>query len=244
MRQTLAGLSLACSVSWTACHAQQATVPFVGCPSNGQAGFIAPPTGQPKSARLGQLPAGAIADYKGDQAPGVFAPAGWHCRVWYGSSGSTLIVTPAPIDTTHFPKVVGPAVEMSVSAGGTSGRFAVARYASRLFPGLLSRFIQRVKDEHLEPDSEFSPGRHGRDSLTRVGRLMATFTTPPGVAGLGTAGALGPSGDPVQGVAAITADSTEPDMVIVRVRLGTNMRRAEAAVLRLNRQCIQDPDGC
>src|SRR5438093_5022144 len=155
MRQTLAGLSLACSVSWAACHAQQATVPFVGCPSDGQAGFIAPPTGQPKPAPLGQLPAGAIAYYKGDQAPGVFAPAGWHCRVWYGSSGSTLIVTPTPIDTTHFPKVTGPAVEMSVSYGGTSGRFAVARYASRLFPGFLAGFIQRVKDEHLEPDSEF-----------------------------------------------------------------------------------------
>jgi len=243
MHQTLAGLSLACFVSWAACHAQQATVPFVGCPSDGQTGFIAPPTGQPKPARLGQLPAGAIAYYKADQAPGVFAPIGWHCRLWYGSSGSTLIVTPTPIDTTHFPKVVGPAVEMSVSYGGTSGRFAVARYASRLFPGLLAGFIQRVKDEHLEPDSEFSPGRYGLDSLTGVGRLMAAFTTPPSVIGLGTAGALRPSGDPVHGVAAITADSTEPDMVIVRVRLGANSQ-VEAAVLRLNRQCMQDPEGC
>jgi len=244
MRQTLAGLSLASVVSWAACHAQQATVPFVGCPSDGQAGFIAPPTGQPKAAALDQLPAGAIAYYKGDQAPGVFAPAGWHCRVWYGSSGSTLIVTPTPLDTTHFPKLVGPAVEMSVSYGGTSGRFSVAHYASRLFPRLLARFIQRVKHEHLEPDSEFSAARYRRDSVASMGRLMAAFTTPPGIGGLGTAGALRPSEDPIRGVAAITPDSTEPDMSIVRVRLGANMRQAEAAVLRLNRQCMQDPEGC
>src|SRR5436190_3374384 len=146
MRPTLLGFTLALAVPWTGGQAQ-GTVPFVGCPADGQSGPIAPPKGQPKVVSLGDLPAGGIAYYKGDQAPGVFAPAGWHCRVWYGSSGSTLVVTPTPLDTTHFPKVAGPAVEMSVSYGGTSGRFNVARYASRLFPRLLARFIQRVKGE-------------------------------------------------------------------------------------------------
>src|SRR5437879_1630937 len=78
------------------------TVPFVGCPADGQQGYIAPPKGQPKVVGRHDVPLEVIAYYKGDDAPGVFAPSGWHCRVWYGSSGRTVLVTPTPIDTTHF----------------------------------------------------------------------------------------------------------------------------------------------
>ena|SRR2546427_1544197 len=246
MRPILVALTLAFAVPWAVCQAQQATVPFVGCPADGQTGPIEPPKGQPKVVSLGELPAGAIAYYKGEQAPGVLAPAGWHCRVWYGSSGSGVLVTPTPIDTTHFlpPKLVGPAVEMSLSFAGTSGRFSVASYASRLFPRLLAKFVEGVKNEHLVPDSEFAPRRYARDSVSSVDSLVAEFTTPPGMSGLGTAGLLGPSRDPIHGVAVIAPDPTEPDMSILRVRLGGNMRQVEAAVLRLNRECMQKTDGC
>src|SRR5437899_344523 len=136
MRPTLLGLTLAVTVPWAGYQAQQGTVPFVGCPADGQSGPIEAPKGQPKGASVGELPARAIAYYKGENAPGVFAPAGWHCRVWYGSSGSSILVTPTPIDTTQLvpPKVVAPAVEMGLRFAGTSGRFSVASYASRLFP--------------------------------------------------------------------------------------------------------------
>src|SRR5438046_4747863 len=237
MHPLLVGLTLAFAVLWAGCQAQQATVPFVGCPADGQMGPIEAPKGQPRVVSLGDVPAGAIAYYKGEQAPGVFAPAGWHCRVWYGSSGSGVLVTPTPIDTTHFlpPKLVGPAVELGLRSAGTSGRFSVASYASRLFPRVLARFIEGVKNEHLEPDSEFGPRRYARDSVRSVDSLVAEFTTPSGVSGLGTAGLLGPSGDPIHGVAVIAPDPTEPGMSLLGVSLGGNLRQVEAAVLRLYR---------
>ena len=246
MRLVLLVLSLAVAAPAAACHAQQSAVPFVGCPANGQSGPIKPPMGQPQVISLGGLPQGAIAYYKGEEAPGVFAPAGWHCRVWYGSGGSTVLVTLAPIDTTHFmpPKVVGPAVEMSVAFAGTSGRFSVARYASRLFPKELARFIESVKSEHLEPDSTFAPHMHAPDSVVEVDTLIAQFTSPSTVSGLGTAGLLGPSPDPIRGVVVFAPDSTEPDMTILRVRLGDNIRPLEPGILQLNRECMRRTDGC
>jgi len=227
-------------------QSQVDAVRFVGCPADGQQGYIAPPQGQPKVVGRHEVPLEAISYYKGDYAPGLFAPSGWHCRVWYGSSGSSLLVTPRPIDTTHFmpASVLGPAVEMRFSFAGTSGRFSVARYSSRLFPKVLAGFIAGVKNEHIAPDSEFDPGQYSGDSVRRLGRLVAEFTTPPGVSGLGTAELLGPSRDPIHGVAVIAPDSAEPDMSILRVRLGVNMRQVEAAVLRLNKECMQNTDGC
>ncbi len=246
MRPTLLAFALALAVAWAGCQAQQGTVPFVGCPADGQSGPIEPPKGQPKVASVGELRAATIAYYKGENAPGAFAPAGWHCRVWYGSSGSSILVTPTPIDTTQFlpRKVLGPAVDVDFSFAGTSGRFTVARYASRLFPRVLARFIERVRNEHLVPDSALAPPTNARDSVTAVDNLVVEFTTPPGVSGLGTAGLLGPSPDPVHGVAVIAPDPDEPDMSILRVRLGGSMRQVEAAVLRLNKACMRQSDGC
>ena len=246
MRPTLLGLTLAVTVPWAGYQAQQGTVPFVGCPADGQSGLIEAPKGEPRVASVGELPARAIAYYKGENAPGVFAPAGWHCRVWYGSSGSSILVTPTPIDTTQFlpPKVLGPAVDMDFSFAGTSGRFTVARYASRLFPRVLARFIEGVRNEHLVPDSTLALPPYARDSVTAVDSLVAEFTTPPRVSGLGTAGFLGPSRDPVHGVVVIAPDPDEPDMSILRVRLGESMRQVEAAVLRLNKWCMRQSDGC
>src|SRR2546427_12860328 len=113
MRSRLVGLTLAFSALSAGCQPQQRAGTFVGCPADGQLGPIEAPKDQPKVVSLPDVPVGAIAYYKGEQAPGVFAPTGWHCRVWYGSSGSSVLVTPTRIDTTHFlpPKVLGPAVE-------------------------------------------------------------------------------------------------------------------------------------
>jgi len=62
--------------------------------------------------------------------------------------------------------------------------------------------------------------------------------------GLGTAGLLGPSRDPIHGVAVFAPNSTEPDMSLLLVRLGASLRKVEAAVLQLNTACIQETDGC
>ena len=246
MRSTLTCLTIAFAVASVGAHAQQDTVPFVGCPADGQQGYLEPPHGQPKLVGLRDIPLQAVAYYKGEYSSGVYAPRGWHCRIWYGSSGSTLLVTPTPTDTTHFtpPRVLGPAVEMSVSYGGTSGRFSVAHYGARLFPRVLARFIERVRSEELEPDSVFSPRRYARDSVRFIDTLLAEFTTPAGVDGLGTAWLLAPSRDRIVGIAVITPDTAEPDMSILRVRLGASKRQVEAAILRMNRDCMQRTDGC
>jgi hypothetical protein len=114
MRSTLIGLSLALVVPWASCVAQQSTVPFVGCPADGQQGPVEAPKGEPRVPPLNDVPAEGLAFYKGEYAPGAYAPRGWHCRVWYGSSGGFILVTPEPIDTTDFlpPKTPGPALEI------------------------------------------------------------------------------------------------------------------------------------
>src|SRR6266576_2476329 len=217
--RAITGIAVAIVLVRSACaQSHLDTVPFVGCPADGQQGYIAPPNAQPKVVRLHDVALQGIAYYKGDDAPGVFAPSGWHCRAWYGSSGTHLLVTAAPIDTTHF--------------------------ASRLFPRVLASFIQTVKDEHIASDSEFDPRPYARDSVRSLGPLAAEFTTSAGVSGLGTGGLLGPSSDPIHGVAVIAPDSTEPDMAILRVRLGGQARQVGAAVLRLNTACMQETAGC
>src|SRR5438034_557336 len=155
MRTGLTSLAALCVLVQCACaQARSRAVPFVGCAADGQQGHITPPRGQPKAVDSTNVSVEGIAYYKGDYAPGVFAPSGWRCHVWYGSSGSAVLVTPTPIDTTHSSPahVLGPAVELSAHFGGTSGRFSVAEYGGYLFPTLLASFIARVKSEGLVPD--------------------------------------------------------------------------------------------
>src|SRR2546425_6215207 len=70
------------------------TVPFIGCPADGQQGAIDPPHGPPKVISTGTVPSPGLAYYKGEYSAGVYAPRGWRCKVWYRSSGSFLVVPP------------------------------------------------------------------------------------------------------------------------------------------------------
>ena len=70
---------------------------------------------------------------------------------------------------------------MSLAFGGTSGRFSVATYASRLFPKVLASFIEGVRNEHLVPDSEFEP-REGFEPGQLGGALIAKVLYSPAVA--------------------------------------------------------------
>src|SRR6185437_17145662 len=76
--------------------------------------------------------------------PGVFAPAGWHCRTWYGSAGAYTVVTPdaPPANSDLAHTLSGPAVEVEEKSGGTSGRFQVAEVSARFFPDLMRQFIR------------------------------------------------------------------------------------------------------
>jgi len=158
LRSILAILTTAVALSGCAeQEPRQDQIDFVGCPADGQTGAIDAPQGTPKIAVLDGVPAGDVAYYKGENSRGAFAPHGWNCRVWYGSSGSTLIVTPASINPPYLtpPRLSAPAIEVSSIIGGTSGRFSVAIYASRLFAEPAAGFIQRIKNEGVVPTSAF-----------------------------------------------------------------------------------------
>ena len=241
----LLGLSLVPQLLF--CQTKRDTIPFVGCPADGQQGAIDPPHGAPKIVAIRSGPSTALAYYKGEYSSGVFAPRGWHCRVWYGSSGSILIVTPDSISGDTFsPRFYGPAVELQFSFGGTSGRFGVATNGSRLFPKELGKFIARVRtnDQDVLADSEFAPARFAQDSVRNLSRRMAAFTTHAGVEGLGTSEFLAPSHDAVRGLAVLTGTPSEPDLSILRVRLPSTDHQLEHVVLEVNQSCMRRPTGC
>jgi hypothetical protein len=249
VRITVAQLAIALVLPWSSApQARQDSVPFVGCPADGQTGPIAAPSGAPMTVPLANMPVRSIAYYRGEQAPGVFAPRGWHCRVWYGSSGSGIVVSAATIDSIHLfppPPFRGPAVELDVSEGGTSGRFSVAFAAARLFPRVAAGFIEAVKKEGLVPASRFPRGPYPTDTVTYLDSLTAEFITPPHRRGMGTEGYLAPSKDAIHGIAVLSDPSSgEPDLLTLGVRLRPEMQQLEEAILQLNRHCMLKSGGC
>jgi hypothetical protein len=242
MRVTLVGITITMVLPWAGHQPRQEAVPFVGCPADGQVGPIEAPQGKPRVVALGDMPTREIAYYQGAAGPGVFAPRGWHCRRWYGSAGSTLLVTPEPFDSPYFPrpKIRGYAVEVTFHFGGTSGRFAVARYATLLFPGMVEEFVERVKRARIAPAPDLERPLYPHDSVTSPDSLVAEFTTPANTTGFGTEGLLEPSQDAIRGAAFLDASAPDgPNVSVVRIRLGSGMHQVEAAFLSLNEQCMQ-----
>ena len=226
-------------------RAEQMSVPFVGCPADGQAGPIAPPEGLPKVVTLRGVQAERVAYYKGAQSFGVFAPRGWHCRVLYGSSGSSIVVSPTSLDPSEFPpsKIHDQAIELVYLDGGTSGRFPVAIYASRLFPKLAVEFVARVKSEGIKTASEFERGPYTNESVTYPAKGVAKFVTPANGMGLGTEGMLAPTQDAVHGIAALQM-SGDWGISVLRVRLRPGMHDLETVIMRLNQSCVGSANGC
>src|SRR3989441_8782810 len=88
---------------WGGAQARQDTIPFVGCPADGQAGPIEAPKGPPKVVAGTEEPPSRPPHFKGEEGPGLFCPPRWHCGGWDGSSGRTLIITPTPLDSPPRP---------------------------------------------------------------------------------------------------------------------------------------------
>ena len=240
MRTILTALTLASVLPELGCaQSGVVAIPFVGCPSDGQVGFIAPPRGSPQVVKLDRPTALQLAYYKGENARGVFAPRGWHCQVWYGSSGSTILVSPMTIDSGKFERLNlhGRGVEFAFLDGGTSGRFGVATYASRLFPKVAARFVEGVKSEGIEPASDFELGPYTNDSIRYTDTLSLEFMTPATKAGIGTEGDLAPSQDVIRGF--VVLDPTgDWGLSVLQVRLGADMAQVAAAIIRLNKECL------
>jgi len=196
-------------------------IPFVGCASDGQAGPLAAPTGPSKAVAIPAAAAHRLAYYKAQYGPGVLAPRDWHCFSIYGSDGSNLYVSPDAIDSATLLSVdwkgfTGPAIEISVSSGGTSGRFQVARVIARVFPAY-KQFAQNVIAEGIEPANDFPSGPYATDKLTDRGKNIVEFETPANTAGLGTDSRLQPNASPIDGVAIITGTDTDLIQLSARV---------------------------
>src|SRR5262245_48379878 len=95
----------------------RATVPFVGCAADGQAGPAEAPTGTDPTLPISAKLASRLAYYDGGGLR-VFAPRGWNCIRIYGSGGEYLMISPEPISVQHlfshdWDGLAGPAVQLS-----------------------------------------------------------------------------------------------------------------------------------
>lgn len=196
-------------------------VPFVGCASEGQSGPNPAPTeAEGEGAVAPATLAPGLAFYASSDL-GVLAPRGWQCLGLSGSNGAILLVSPTPLTADSF-NLTGPVVQVTRSLGSTSGRFAVAAVAARLFP-LADSFVQDVIDEGIRPKEDFPKGPFPKDKTIRRSETLVEFTTPANEDGMGTMSRLSKNGDPIQGVAILLPDE-DMDLVTLQVRLPANQR--------------------
>jgi hypothetical protein len=198
-------------------------VPFVGCPSDGQVGPKPAPKAASMVVRLKSLEAKMLAYYEAEVAGGVLAPRGWHGFGSYGTSGSSLTVTPHALKTLAdvFAGEKGPAIAVHDISGEMSGRFAVAQVLARIFPTQI-KLAESVIKEGTRPESDFPSGPYPKDKLTYRSDRVVEFRTPPHSEGLGTQFGFTPNDEPVNGVAIIllgeSPDDT-PSLELLLVRL-------------------------
>jgi hypothetical protein len=171
--------------------------------------------------QISQEAAQKLAYYRAAQDDvGVLAPRGWNCFGVYGSSGDTLIVNPEPIDTQQIFStgpggLGGPAIQVSYSYGGTSGRFTVAEIIARVFPSYRA-FATGVMREFDQPRASYVFGPYPTDTLTYRSKAVVEYRTPPQTEGLGTQSRI-PKNGPIYGVAIVIGNT--PDLLLLSVRL-------------------------
>jgi hypothetical protein len=221
-------------------------VPTLGCPVNDQMTPTWPLAGESMPAPVQPTLAEQLAYYQAEGSPGVYAPRGWSCRAWYGSSGSTLLVTPKRLEPPYFPlpKITGPTVMIQSSDTESSGRFHVAIVAAQLFPLLGQDLIVRVRLEHLISDASFDVEHHPDDRLEYLSDRLVEYTTPPNRDGLGTDGLLEVSNLPIRGLTILNPDSETNALTEVRVRLPGGLTGVMEAIMQLETVCLQLKQGC
>ncbi len=218
---------------WRGADASE-SVPFVGCPSDGQLGPVAAPKGSAKAVDVDAAAAAQLAYYQAKASFGVLAPRGWKCFYVYGSSGVSLAVAPSGnLSEVGTPGLSGVAVVESSSSGETSGRFQVARYSARLFPKLQAAFIASVIAEGVEPKKNFPSGPYPADKITYKTPRLVEFETPANSDGLGTSDRLRKDALPVVGMAKLEESGTpgDRDFVLLTVRLPAAQARLATAIV-------------
>lgn len=223
-RRLLSALLLIAPPSFAQRPQVLATVPFVGCPADGQQGPVAAPKGQPKRLAIPQSAANHLAWYQfnldgSEPELGTLAPRDWHCFGTYGSNGSTLYIAPEPLDADKLildknrHGFTGPAVELNFRVGDTSGRFEVARVVARIFPTHRD-YVKNVISEHLDSPDDYHYDPFPTDKLTYKTHDLVEFTTPAHKDGLGTMSGLQFNDQPIHGLASLDVSG---DMSLTRL---------------------------
>jgi hypothetical protein len=221
------------------------TVPFVGCAADGQGGPLKAPVGKSLVVAIPAAIAQRLAYYKAEYSAGVLAPKGWNCFSIYGSDGSNLYVSPDPIDSKTLLSMdwkgfAGPAVQISVSSGGTSGRFEVAKVIARVFPAYKA-FAQSVIAEGIEPASDFPSVPYPGDKLTYRAKNIVEFETPASAQGLGTDSRLQMNTSPIDGVAIVSGADTDLTLLSARVPAGDS-DLIPAMIKQAEKEAVADKD--
>jgi hypothetical protein len=185
--------------------------------------------------RISPAAARRLAYYKAQHGFGVLAPRGWHCFSTYGSNGSNLFVTPAAIDTatlfsTSWKGFVGPAIQISIAYGDTSGRFQVAKAIARVFPSH-QQFVRHVIAEGIEPPRFFPFGPYPRDKLKYLSKSKVEIETPANAEGLGTASRLQENSSPICGIAILLSED-DTSLVQLSTRLPTQQRYLTPTIIQ------------
>lgn len=210
----------------------------VGCPSDGQMGPQAAPRSGIKSIRLDPGIADRLVFYQAvdGYGGGVLGPRGWHCVNLYGSNGDFLVVTKDVVTSAElfeFKRISGPAIQLSFSSGGTSGRFDVAQAIARYFPAQ-KKFLDEVVAEKIEPPSSFPSGFHPNDRLLFRTATLIEFETPAHTQGIGTDSRLSPGKFPIRTIANVqtSEDGDWPDLVKLEVRLTPDLKYLGEPIIR------------
>jgi len=224
------------------------TVPFVGCPADGQTGPLDPPQGHLRQVHIPAETAAHLAWYQasGDVASlGTLAPRGWHCFATYGSSGESLYVAPETLDADklifgkNWHGFTGPAIQLSVSIGDTSGRFEVAHVIARVFP-THHTFAKKVMAEHFDPPSDYRFAPFPTDKLVYKSTNLVEFTTPAHADGLGTMSRLTPGDNPIHGLASLDV-SGDMSLTQLNVRLPAEIEFLAPILVDSEEQNLRNP---
>jgi hypothetical protein len=221
-------------VALTAQAAPVVRVPFVGCRSGGQSGWLAPPHDAYKIVGIDAATAKRSAYYKAERSSGVLAPRGWHCFGTFGSSGSTLFVTPQPSDNG----INGPGIEVDDVDGGTMGRYQVGRLIARVFPKR-REFVRNIIASELGSASDFPLGPYPNDKLNYRGANIVEYATPPRSEGLGTISQFITNEEPIEGVAILKGET--PDLLLLTLRLPPDLHALASHIIRqIERENAED----
>jgi len=240
------GLLLVCASAQPAEAPPESRIPVIMCPVNDEVGAPRALPGESMSAPVQPSAVDQLVYYKAEHSPGLFAPKGWACRAWFGSSGSLVVVTPKRLEPPYFPlpKIAGPAVMIQTSDLDGPGRFRVAIVSTQLFPMAGTELISRVRDEHLISDASFDAEPLLEDRVQYLTDRLAEYTTAANRSGLGTDSVFEVSNLPVRGLTLLTPTAGVNSLTEVRVRVGGGSGAVEEGIMQLETACLQLQRGC